>query len=114
MAEREGFGDFGVLRPPPSPARPLSAIGLFLAIRLARPRFKSPHRPYKTAEISKLIWRVEGDARRTLQPIEIELLIKIHRKRSMGWLIALDEPIFNKPAKTKEPTKSEPYYDYVI
>ncbi len=32
----------------------------------------------------------------------------------MGWLIALDEPIFNKPTKIKKPTKSEPYYDYVI
>jgi len=58
--------------------------------------------------------RVVVDSRRTLQPLEIELLIKIHRKRSMGWLIALDEPVFNKPAKTKEPPKSEPYYDYVI
>ena len=49
-----------------------------------------------------------------LQPPEISLLIKIHRKRSMGWFIALDEPIFNKPAKPKEPPSSKPYYDYVI
>jgi len=54
------------------------------------------------------------DDKRTLQPIEIPLLIKIHRKRGMGWLIALDEPVFNKPTKIKEPPKSEPYYDYVI
>jgi hypothetical protein len=70
-------------------------------------------------------WRVVVDGRRTLpfdslrslrasQPIEIPLLIKIHKKRGMGWLIALDEPVFNKPAKSKEPPKSEPYYDYVI
>jgi len=32
----------------------------------------------------------------------------------MGWLIALDEPVFNKPTKIKVPPKSEPYYDYVI
>jgi hypothetical protein len=32
----------------------------------------------------------------------------------MGWLIAIDEPIFNKPAKLKEPMNPEPYYDYVI
>jgi hypothetical protein len=32
----------------------------------------------------------------------------------MGWLIALDEPVFNKPAKPKEQTNTEPYYDYVI
>jgi hypothetical protein len=54
------------------------------------------------------------DESRTLQPFEIELLIEIHRKRSMGWLIALDEPIFNKPAKTKEPLKTESYYEYII
>jgi len=54
------------------------------------------------------------DEGRTLQPLEIPLLIKIHRKRGMGWLIALGEPIFNKPAKTKEPATSKPYYDYVI
>ena len=58
--------------------------------------------------------RVVVDEKRTLQPIEIELLIKIHRKRSMGWLIALDEPIFTKPTKPKEPPDSTPYYDYVI
>jgi len=61
-----------------------------------------------------LNWRVVVDESRTLQPIEIQLLIRIHRKRSMGWLIALDEPIFNKPTKPKEPTAPEPYYDYVI
>jgi hypothetical protein len=32
----------------------------------------------------------------------------------MGWLIALDEPIFTKPTKLKEPANPEPYYDYVI
>jgi len=58
--------------------------------------------------------RVVMDGSRTLQLPEIQLLIKIYRKKSMGWLIALDEPVFNKPAKTKEPPKSEPYYDYVI
>ena len=54
------------------------------------------------------------DGRRTLQPLEIPLLIKIYKKRGMGWLIALDEPIFNKPQKPKEQPNSEPYYDYVI
>jgi hypothetical protein len=58
--------------------------------------------------------RVVVDGSRTLQPLEIPLLIKIDRKRSVGWLIALDEPIFNKPTKPKEPKDSEPYYDYVI
>ncbi len=58
--------------------------------------------------------RVVVDDSRTLQPPEIPLLIKIHRKRGMGWLIALDEPAFNKPVKPKELTKSEPYYDYII
>ncbi len=65
-------------------------------------------------EIENKKQRVDVDDRRTLQPLEIPLLIKIHRKRGMGWLIALDEPIFNKPAKTKERPGSEPYYDYVI
>ena len=60
------------------------------------------------------IWRVVVDGRRTLQPLEIPLLIKIYKKRGMGWLIALDEPIFNKPTKPKEPTVSKLYYDYVI
>ena len=32
----------------------------------------------------------------------------------MGWLIALDEPIFNKPTKTDKPDDSTPYCDYVI
>jgi len=59
-------------------------------------------------------WRVEGDGKRTLQPLEIELLIKIHRKRSMGWLIALGEPNFTKPTKPKEPKSLEPYYNYSI
>jgi len=58
--------------------------------------------------------RVIVDGRRTLQPIEIPLLIKIHRKRSVGWLIALDEPVFAKAIKPKEQTNAEPYYDYVI
>jgi hypothetical protein len=49
-----------------------------------------------------------------LQPIEILLLIKIHRKRGMGWLIALDEPIFNKLIKTDKPADSTPYYNYII
>ena len=61
-----------------------------------------------------LYWRVVVDEKRTLQLPEIPLLIKIYKKRSMGWLIALDKPIFNKPTKPKEPTNSEPYYDYVI
>ena len=78
-------------------------------------------------------WRVDVDARRTLsfdslgstrlttsrllrtsQPPEIPLLIKIHRKRGMGWLIALDEPIFNKPVKTNKSTDLIPSYDYII
>ena len=59
-------------------------------------------------------WRVVVDDRRTLQPLEIPLLIKIHKKRSMGWLIALDEPIFNKPTKISKPANSTPYCDYVI
>jgi hypothetical protein len=54
------------------------------------------------------------DEKRTLQPLEIPLLIKIHKKRGMGWLIALDEPIFTKPTKTDKPTELTPYYDYVI
>jgi len=54
------------------------------------------------------------DDSRTLQPLEIPLLIKIHRKRGMGWLIALGEPVFTKPTKLKEPMNTEPYYDYVI
>jgi len=61
-----------------------------------------------------LDWRVAVDEKRTLQPLEIPLLIKIHRKRGMGWLIALDEPCFNKPIKTIKPAESTPYYDYVI
>jgi len=60
------------------------------------------------------LWRVVVDEKRTLQPIEIPLLIKIHRKRGMGWLIALDEPIFNKPTKTEKPAVPIPYYDYII
>jgi hypothetical protein len=36
------------------------------------------------------------------------------RKCSMGLLVALDEPIFNKPTKPKEARNSEPYYGYVI
>ena len=59
-------------------------------------------------------WRVVVDGSRTLQTLEIMLLVKIYHKRSMDWLIALDEPVFNKPTKIKEPPKSEPYYDYVI
>ncbi len=38
-------------------------------------------------------WRVVVDGRRTLQPLEIQLLIKIYHKRSMGSLISLDLPI---------------------
>ncbi len=37
--------------------------------------------------------RVEGDARRTCQPLEIAILVKMYRKRSMGALISLGEPI---------------------
>ena len=59
-------------------------------------------------------WRVVVDGRRTLQPLEIPLLIKIHKKRSMGWLIALDEPIFNKPIRSNKTNDAKPYYDYVI
>jgi len=51
---------------------------------------------------------------RAYNPFKIPLVIKIRRKRGMGWLIALDEPIFNKPIKPKEQVNSEPYYDYVI
>jgi hypothetical protein len=58
--------------------------------------------------------RVVVDEKRTLQLIEIPLLVKLYKKRGMGWLIALDEPIFNKPTKTKEPENSTPHYDYVI
>jgi hypothetical protein len=32
----------------------------------------------------------------------------------MGWRIALDEPIFNKPTKTGKPEDYAPYYNYVI
>jgi len=59
-------------------------------------------------------WRVVVDGRRTLQPLEIEVLIKIYRKRSMGWLIALDKPVFSKPTKPKEPINPTFYYDYAI
>jgi hypothetical protein len=38
-------------------------------------------------------WRVVVDEKRTLQLPEIPLLIKIYRKRSMGWQISLDKPI---------------------
>ena len=38
-------------------------------------------------------FRVIVDARRTLQPVEIMLLVKLYRKRSMGSLISLDEPV---------------------
>lgn len=58
--------------------------------------------------------RVVVDDSRTLQLTEIPLLMKIHRKRGMGWLIALDEPIFNKHTKVNKPTKFIPYYDYII
>jgi hypothetical protein len=44
--------------------------------------------------LSKGQKRVEGNARRTLQPLETKLLTKLYKKRSMGWLIALDEPVF--------------------
>ena len=41
-----------------------------------------------------------GSRRRKLNPtIPTSLLIKIYRKRGIGWLIALDEPIFNRPKK---------------
>lgn len=39
--------------------------------------------------------RVIVDGRRTLQPLEIPLLIKLYRKRSMGALISLGGPIDN-------------------
>jgi len=38
-------------------------------------------------------WRVERDARRTCQPVEIAILVKMYRKRSMGALISLGEPL---------------------
>ena len=37
--------------------------------------------------------RVVVDGRRTLQPLEISLLIKLYRKRSMGALISLGDPL---------------------
>ena len=40
-------------------------------------------------------WWVVVDERQILQPVGIPLLIKIHRKRGMGWQISLDEPKFN-------------------
>jgi hypothetical protein len=40
-------------------------------------------------------WRVIVDGRRTLQPLEIPILIKLYRRRSMGALISLGEPIDN-------------------
>jgi len=45
--------------------------------------------------------------------IDIFLLIKTNLKLSMGWLIALDEPVFNKPTKPKKPTNAEYRYDYI-
>jgi len=44
----------------------------------------------------------------------VQLLIRIYRKRSMGWHIALDEPIFNKAIKTTKPIDPIPYCDYAI
>ncbi|KJJ84633.1 hypothetical protein OMAG_001499 [Candidatus Omnitrophus magneticus] len=38
-------------------------------------------------------WRLEVDAGRTTQPLEISLFVKLYRKRSMGALISLGEPI---------------------
>jgi hypothetical protein len=59
-------------------------------------------------------WRVVVDEKRTLQLPEIPLLIKIYKKRDIGWLIALDEPIFNKPTKIIKKENLTAYYDYVI
>ena len=127
MAESEGFGYFGrIARPRVTSPRSLPAGGLFLplvgalslqislrlSILLRHDCCEAP--PEFFSVKGEAEWRVAVDEKRTLQPLEIPLLIKIHRKRSMGWLIALDEPIFNKPTKPKEPINLEPYYDYVI
>jgi hypothetical protein len=42
---------------------------------------------------SSMIWRLVVDGRRTLQATEISLLVKLCRKRSMGALISLGQPI---------------------
>jgi len=40
--------------------------------------------------------------------------MRLYKKRGMGWLIALGEPNFKKPAKIKEKIILTPHYDYVI
>jgi hypothetical protein len=47
----------------------------------------------KTGKTSIEEKRVERDARRTSQMLEAVLLIKLYRKRSIGWQISLGEPI---------------------
>jgi len=56
-------------------------------------------------------WRVVVDGRRTPQPLEISLLIPLYRKRSMGALISLGEPLdttlpYNKGILSKFRQKS--------
>ena len=59
--------------------------------------------------------RIVVDEIRTLQLPEIPLLIKIYRKRDMGWQISLDEPILNKFTRTnKSVNQQHPNYNYII
>ncbi len=45
-------------------------------------------------------WRLATDYKQTLQAVETSLLIKLYKKRSMGMLISLGEPIdTTKPYK---------------
>jgi hypothetical protein len=85
-----------------------------------RRKNKRSHKSKKAPPVRKGLFciekvkRVVVDEMQTLQLPEIPLLIKNHRKRGMGWIIALDERIFNQPTRTKEPKDLAHYYDYVI
>ncbi len=75
----------------------LSSVNLFHKLTRSRRLWR------RIGMVHQKNWRVVVDDRRTLQLPEIQLLVKIYRKRSMGWLIALDEPISNKHAKINIP-----------
>jgi hypothetical protein len=40
-----------------------------------------------------VLWRLFVDVRRTLRATEVSLLVKLYRKRSMGALVSLGQPI---------------------
>lgn len=61
-----------------------------------------------------LQWRVERDGSRTPQPQSIQLLVTLHKKRSMGMLISLGQPIntslpYNKGILSKNRSKTRNY-----